>query len=501
MKLRRYLAIPWRRKSVIVIATVVTVLVTALGISVMPPTYEASTTLRVSLAGGVSANYTEQMYAAQLKSTFLTIATSDRVLDELAQRLDLDEAPKLGLELLGNSELMRLTVVHPDPQLAQEAANTMAEILMELNRELYVQVEMTTQEILLQQLAKAKDEVGQAWEDYQETIAEYPYDPATILTAGSAWESKQQTYDRLLAQYEQSRVQEFLKANALSVYDPADLPDTPSGLPKAVHVALGAMVGLTAGAGLAFLFEDLDRTLHGTGEIGALTPLSTLGKIPTVGKQYPISFSPGGSPHEEAFRRLRTNLFALDGSALLRTILVASAQPLEGKTTVVANLACAIAESGRQVVAVDCDLRRSSLHKMFQLSNRMGLTDALVYHEPRLNGYLIETGIENLWVLTSGPLPPQPTELLGSPAMAHLISKLRQRFDVVLLDTPAIEGVTDAAVLAPLADGVLLVVSRGKAQEEDVLAARTQLADVGARLIGVVVNRAEQDGILDYCRV
>jgi uncharacterized protein involved in exopolysaccharide biosynthesis len=285
LKLRRYLAILWQRKSVIVIAAIVTTLVNALGVFVMPPTYEASTTLRVSLAGGVSANYTEQMYTAQLKNTLLGVATSDRVLEELAQRLDLDEAPKVGLELLGNSELMRLTVVHPDPRLAQEAANIIAEILIDLNRELYVEVEVATQEILLQQLAQAKHEVTQAREDYQAAIVQFPDDSAIILAAGRAWESKQETYDRLLGQYQQSRVQEVLKASALSVYDPADLPDTAAGLPKALHVALGAMVGLTAGAGLAFLFEKLDETQHTAGEIEALTPLSTLGKISTVGNR------------------------------------------------------------------------------------------------------------------------------------------------------------------------------------------------------------------------
>jgi capsular exopolysaccharide synthesis family protein len=178
-------------------------------------------------------------------------------------------------------------------------------------------------------------------------------------------------------------------------------------------------------------------------------------------------------------------------------LLVTSAEPQEGKTTIVANLAYTLAESGRQVVAVDCDLRRPRLHATLNLTNEIGLSSVL-QQQATLDAALHLTEFPGLQVLSAGPSTPKPAELLGSRAMTDLIGELRQRFDLVLLDTPAIAAVTDAAILAPLVDGVLLVVRRAKAREEGVRAACQQLAGVGARPIGVVLNRARQEGSYYY---
>lgn len=497
MELKQYLAILWRRKWVILITTIVTAVITTAGIFLLPPTYEASTTLRVAPSGGLSVDYTAMMYATQLKNTLLRLATSERVLDELAERLNLDQPPKVEAVLLGNSELMLLTVQHQDPWLAREGANTLAQILLELNKTLYVEVQASVLEILDEQVATASDELDQAWNDYQEVIAESPDDPITVQTAARAWELKEQEYNALLDQQKETKVQEVLRANAISVFDPADLPEEPAGLPKFLYSALGIIVGLTAGVGLAFLFENLDTTLHTPEQIEAATQTSTLGQIPTVRRQRPMVFTNGLSPEVETYRRLRTNLLALDTSTPLQTMLVASAEPEEGKTTIVANLACAIAESGRQVVAVDCDLRRPSLHAIFGLTNKIGLSTVL-QQETTLDEALQATEFHGLQVLCAGPVTPKPTALLDSRAMSALIATLRQHFDIVLFDTPAIGAVVDAAILAPSADGVLLVVERAKTQEKAVRAAYRQLADVGAKPIGVVMNRARQDGSYSY---
>jgi succinoglycan biosynthesis transport protein ExoP len=494
MELRTYLEILWRRKWVIFITAVVTTLVAGGGAFLMTPTYEATTTLRVAPSGGLTVDYTAITYATQFKNTLIRLAASDRVLDELAQRLGLVEPPDVELELLGNSELVSLTVQHPNRRVAQQAANTMAGILIELNRELYVEYLVTIQEGLDAQLAETAGELDEAWEDYQETIAEFPDDPSRVQAAGRAWELAEEQYNSVVEQRDEARIQAILRENALSVFDPADLPGEPAGLPKVMYVALGAMVGLVAGVGLAFLFENLDTTLHTPEQIETVTELSTLGKIPSAGETPPMIFSNGRSPYEETYRRLRTNLFALGASAPLRTMLIVSAEPEEGKTTIAANLAYTIAESGRQVVIVDCDLRLGRLHRIFEMPNREGLTSILQAEGPALDGLLHKTGFENLWALTSGPLPEKPIELLDSPAMIDLLEHLQHRFDVVLLDAPPISAVADAAVLAPLVDGVLLVVSCGQSREEEVQAAREQLASVGARPVGVVVNHARQNG-------
>ncbi|MDH4208358.1 MAG: polysaccharide biosynthesis tyrosine autokinase, partial [Anaerolineae bacterium] len=489
MELRTYLAILWRQKWVIVISTIVTALVTALGVFMMAPTYEASTTLRVSVAGGASASYTEQMYATQLKNTFLRIATSDRVLEELAQRLGLDEHPKVGLELLGNSELMRLTVVHQDPQLAQEAANIMAGILIDLNRELYVEVEAATQEILLQQLAEAEDEVGQAWDDYQETLAELPDDSAAILAAGSAWESKQQTYDDLLAQYEQSQVREVLKARALSVYDPADLPDTPAGLPKVVYVALGATVGAIVGVGAAFLREQMEDTIKTPHEVRqslGLNTLSTISRMSRAERGSIVTAQPR-SPHAEAFRILCSNAGLYGEYILPKTILVTSPSGNEGKSLISANLAMTLAQARLRVVAVDADLRRPKLSQFFDLDPRSeGLSRALLTGS--IDGLLRPTQVSQLAILPSGGLPADPAELLSSPRTQDVLDQLAQRADVILVDGPPILAVADTALIARRVDGVLLVVRAGRTRREVAQSAVENLHQTGARVVGVVLN-------------
>lgn len=497
MELRLYLAILWRRKWTILITAVVTVLVTAVGVFMMSPTYEASTTLRVAPTGGALASYPELMYVTQLRNTFTEIVNSDLVLDEVALRLGLDEPPEIKMKALGNSELMRLTAKHTNPRVAQQAANTTVEVLLDLHKELYVKAEASTREIIIRQLAQAERDVNEARAEYERVNAQFPDDSGLIQGAASELELRRQTYNSLLDQFETARLREALRTDAFSVYKSADLPEAPSGPSRLLLVACGLMLGLAAGLGLAFLFENLDRTLHTTKQIEAAAQVATLGKIPTAGKQHTILFSDGRSPQEEAFRRLRTNLFTLDGSAPLQTLLMTSAEPQEGKTTTVVNLAYIIAESGRQVVAVDCDLRQPTMHTIFGLTNEIGLSSVL-QEQTTLDATLHRTEVHRLHVLTAGPSPSKPAELLGSRAMADLIEELRQHFDMVLLDTPAVAVVADAAILAPGVDGVLLVVGRAKAREEAVQAACQQLADVKARLLGTVVNRAGQNGSYGY---
>lgn len=293
-------------------------------------------------------------------------------------------------------------------------------------------------------------------------------------------------------------IRDVIRPSTVAIVEPAIVPLEPVTPRKAVNVALGSLVGLVGGVGLAFLFENLDTRLYRTKQIEDITDLPTLGKIPTAGRgqRRVVSFNTN-SPQDEAFRRLRTNILTLDDDLPLRTLVVTSAEPREGKSTIVCSLASALAQSGRKVVAVDADLRLPTLHRVFGLSNQVGLSDVLKQEVP-LEKALQATDIPAVQVLTSGPLPPNPAELLGAPRTAELIEQLAQRFDMVLLDTPALLAVTDAAVLAPAVDGVILVVRRAQTRQEAVRAARRQLANVKAKVVGIVINRAEHDGDYHY---
>ncbi|MCB9418824.1 MAG: CpsD/CapB family tyrosine-protein kinase [Ardenticatenaceae bacterium] len=210
-----------------------------------------------------------------------------------------------------------------------------------------------------------------------------------------------------------------------------------------------------------------------------------------------ITLTDPRSPVSEAYRSLRTNLsfYSLDNP--IRTLVVTSPAKAEGKSTTVANLAVTMAQSGRKTILVDCDLRRPSLHTLFDLRNEPGLTNVILADEAALP--LQETGVENLWLLASGPKPPNPADLLGSKKIDQLLQKLNDMADIVLFDAPPVIAVTDAAVLGAKADGVLLVINAGQTRRDHAERAKELLEKAKVRIIGATLTNAPKDSSLgDY---
>lgn len=199
------------------------------------------------------------------------------------------------------------------------------------------------------------------------------------------------------------------------------------------------------------------------------------------------------SPISEAYRALRTNLQFVSPDKPLKTLLITSPGPEEGKSTMLANLAVAMAQGEKRVILVDCDLRRPSLHKLFGLPHKVGLTTAMVDDKALSEPPLQDTGVPGLWLLASGELPPSPSDLLGSQRMDRVLETLKQRADMVLLDAPPVIAVSDAAILATKVDGVLLVVSAGQTKRDSVQAAKAKLDKVNAHLIGAVLTNVALD--------
>lgn len=199
----------------------------------------------------------------------------------------------------------------------------------------------------------------------------------------------------------------------------------------------------------------------------------------------------------EAFRTLRTNLQFASPDKPLKTILMTSTGPGEGKSTVMANLAIAFAQSGHNTLLVDCDLRRPNVHKIFGLQNRIGLTSHLVGEVER-EQVVIDVGISNLTVIPAGPIPPNPSEILGSNAMKEFVARVKTKYDMVLLDAPPVVAVTDAQILSPLADGVLLTIASGQTPTELALHAKSLLQRAKANILGVVLNRINPEDQKDY---
>jgi capsular exopolysaccharide synthesis family protein len=205
-----------------------------------------------------------------------------------------------------------------------------------------------------------------------------------------------------------------------------------------------------------------------------------------------VAFKNPKSRAAEAFRTLRTNIqfSGLDDS--LSSIVVTSSAPSEGKSTVLINLAITIAQSGKKVLVIDCDLRRPTVHKKLGLPNAEGLTNLLIQDKESFDEVVLTTKVPNLSALTSGPTPPNPAELLGTKRMKSIIRQLTGSFDMVLIDAPPVIAVTDAQILATIAEGTLIVTSYGATEKFGLVKTKELLDKVGAKVLGVVINKVPE---------
>jgi tyrosine-protein kinase len=287
---------------------------------------------------------------------------------------------------------------------------------------------------------------------------------------------------------------------SVTVVRPAELPVTPVAPRPALNLTLGLVVGLALGVGLAVLREVLDTSVKTTEDLQQLTGSSALGVIafdpsaqraPLVGQADPHSM------RLEAFRTLRTNLRFVDVDNPPRVVVLTSSMANEGKSTTACNLAITLASAGARVILVEGDLRRPRVADYMGLEGAVGLTDVLI-GRAGLDQVLQPWGDSPLSVLTGGALPPNPSEMLGSTQMTDLLAALRARADMVLIDTPPLLPVTDAAVLARECDGALVVIRQGRTTREQLTRALEALRSVDARVLGTVLNMAPAGGAGGY---
>ncbi|MBN8249039.1 MAG: polysaccharide biosynthesis tyrosine autokinase, partial [Verrucomicrobia bacterium] len=331
-------------------------------------------------------------------------------------------------------------------------------------------------------LKEVKQQVENVKGEEATKIGEYrPY-----MRAKKDFDTMLRMREAMLMQITQENINSAISKQAsVSIITPAEPGMRPVRPRKGLNIALGAIAGLLLGVGLAFFIEYLDTSVKTIDDVEQALGAPVLGVIP----QNVASLLKEGpeSPHAEAYRVLRTNLLFSRKDPNLRTITVVSGGAGEGKSTTLFNLATIFAQQGSRVLIVDSDLRRPSLHKLFNVSNSLGLTNYLL-KQNRLEEVVQTTMVPTLDFLPSGKLPSSSMGILNSSAMRAFIDEVKSRYDFVFFDSPPIMGVSDASVLASEVDLAVLVVQYRKYPQQMTLRAKQMVEKVGGRLMGVVLN-------------
>jgi len=321
-------------------------------------------------------------------------------------------------------------------------------------------------------------------------------------------ETNKQYLNTLLQKQREVQIAQGDRGSEVSIENYSRVPRSPVGPPRLRNVIIALILSLVAGIGLAFLLDFLDDTVKSLDDVDRYVHLPALALIPNgrggARLKGIAAAAPGPgestalamlddvrSPIAESYRHLRTSLLLSSAGQPPKTILVTSSQPSEGKTTTAINTAFMLAQTGAEVLIIDCDLRRPRLHAQFEVANSKGLTTWLSGERDLDN--LLQTcpKTPNLKILTSGPVPPNPAELLGSEEMRRLLGQLSERFAHIIIDSPPAISFTDASILSTMVDGVMLVVHGGRSSRAVVRRAKQQLLDVGAHIFGVVLNNVK----------
>ena len=466
--------------------------------SQLPKAYEAKATLIVGQSlSGVNPDYTQLLVSQRLSTTYATVATTRPIVDAVIAQLGLGGTSDnllshVRADATLDSTLLTITDQDADPARAAAIANAMAEQLISASpaiqgRQAAFQASIdadlqATQDQIKETQAKVETLSGL-------TVRTAAQD-ADLATLEGRLVSLRATYATLLSFASSNN------SNLLSVVEPAVAPTAPVSPRPLLNTLLAAVLGLLIAAGIAVVSEYLNDAIKDSDDVQEVAGLSTLGTIARMkgdrarSEIYRLAalLYPRSSA-AEAYRALRTNIEFAAVDAPIRTLLVTSSIPGEGKTITASNLAVVFAQAGRRVLLVDADLRKPGVHVVFDLPNAHGLTTLLRSDAVSLDAIAKATEQENLRILTTGPLPPNPAELLGSLRMGTVLERLKASGDLVIFDSPPLQAVTDSAILSSFVDRTLFVIDARHSRRRTVRLAREALARAGANVVGAVLNR------------
>ena len=534
MTLERYWSLLTKQWKLIVACIVVVGLGTYIGSKLVTPIYQSTTLIQVAIhSSNNSADYNNLLASNQLVQTEAALATSNSVLSEVASHYSgmtsdqlatrTSTAPKL------NTQLFEINVQDANPSQAAALANDIAATLIRRQVQEIGQQNAQSQQRLQQDIDatnKSISDVSTKITHAEMKIADLTSQKGsqTLIAASqlqitglqSQLNSLQQHYSQdqiLLTQLEMTSAQDRDFLDIVQSAQPAIAPVQPRVL---LNTALGFGTGLLLGLMLAILFEQLDTRVRTPEEIAQLLDWPVLGVTwyidPSKDRQDVLVNSKIHSINAESYRMLRTNIGFLAAARSVNSLVITSAMPYDGKSTVASNLAIFMAKAGKNTLLVDADLHRPTLHKEFSLpQHAKGLSDAIVAcsqpfpdasmpadqpatAENFLNTYMHSVNIPNLRVIPAGLLPPNPSELLDSLAVENFLATIRKSgIEIAIFDTPPLLGLADASILAAKVDGTVVVADVTRVKRKNLQQVKTQLTQSGTRVLGCVVNKQRRN--------
>ncbi|MCE5206766.1 MAG: polysaccharide biosynthesis tyrosine autokinase [Chloroflexi bacterium] len=466
-----------------------------------PRVYESSTLMMVNGASGSQYDNSTSIYLGmQLASTYSRTMTTKPILDAVSGKLGYEvNSGSIKVQQIENTQLINITVTDTDPQRAADIANTLVSVFAD-----QVMADQSSRYTDLRtnietELANTDKQIGSintrlaAIPTDTAGNAINPNDVANRAQLETSLSQYEQARSYLVSDYQQLKLSEVLSTSTVVQKDPAVANPSPIQPQPMRSALLAAVVGFMIAAGVVFLITFLEDTIRDPEEVTRKWGVPVLGVIARYESSPTtiITLTQPRAPVSESFRSLRTNLQFAGVATPLKTLVVTSPSPEDGKTSVVANLANVVSQNNRRVVVIDCDLRKPRLHKIFQLPNRVGLSDYFLHTQDHLTGAIKKTDVKGLSVISSGSLPPNPSELLGSDRMQEVIQMLGAHFNPIIIDTPPLLAVTDALVLASKVDGVILVFDPNKTKRAALQHSIEQLKHVNANLLGVVLNNVK----------
>lgn len=493
-----------------------------------PPVYQSTVTLLLSPAPGQDALLPQYLSdrTNQLAQTYTRYLKTRTFAELVIKREGLNISPdelvnSINARVVEGTQFFEITASSSSPERAQQLASLIANNFIQENlaqqQEQLAARQSASEAGAMQALLREKLERERQYYDEQIADLRVQVDQLKDQPPSSARDQRLAAVQDQLSQYEERLLQimndqialqpvnQDAPINTVTVIEPAPLPTRPVNTQRLQDILVALAASLVLGVTLAFGLEYLDYTIKSPEELEMIfgqAPLAVIGESGAASEETVIALERPQSPITEAFRALRTSIRFSRVGQQLRSIVVTSAGPGEGKSTVASNLATVLAQSGQRVLLVDADLRKPALHRRFHLVNNLGLSSLMLANDPMdtqvMARHIQQGPVDTLYILTSGPIPPNPAELLSTEFAHRILQRLEEQVDVVIYDTPPALTVTDAVILASRADATLQVIMAGQTRRDVALKCRSVLQSVHANVLAPVLNRVKAGDVGYY---